>query len=72
MGTSRRRGACPICSRRNTVAVLRTIALSASAALFERYSCQKRSRLLRLTMVMMMMTLVRSASSASPALTGSQ
>ena len=48
--------------RRSTVAVLCTIDLSRSAALPERYSCQKRSRLLMITIVTRIMMPVHSAS----------
>ena len=56
--------------RRRTVAVVRIIDLSASAALFERNSCQKRSKPLNVTMVKMIIMPVRSVS--SPLCSGNQ
>ncbi len=70
MGISRSSPRIPRSSRRSTVAVFRTMALSASAALPERYSCQKRIRPLTRTMQRTMMTPVRSVS--SPSCSGSQ
>ena len=56
MGISPVRGAASSSPRRRTVAVVRTIAFNASAALPERYSCQKRSNALSITIVTMMTT----------------
>ncbi|MNZ54886.1 hypothetical protein D3C78_727980 [compost metagenome] len=70
IGTSRSTDLLPTCSRRSTVAVVRTMDLRASADLPERYSCQKRIRPLARTMTRTMMTPVRSVS--SPSCRGSQ
>ncbi len=56
--------------RRNTVAVVRTIFFSACAALLVRNSCQKRNNPLKLTIVRIISTPVRSVS--SPRRNGSQ
>ncbi|MCY1306967.1 hypothetical protein D9M70_568590 [compost metagenome] len=70
MGISRSSARMPRSSRRSTLAVVRTMALSPSAALAERCSCQKRIKPLASTMDRTMITPVRSVS--SPSCKGSQ